>query len=152
MTNPADSDPLIMGVEAAVSELTTEAELAEFDALSAMSTLEIAEERLSSAVQTLTRTTAALRVLRGLAAPMPVHTTGYIQPVATGPEPVRPVVLPGRPDMSTDDGDAPKPASQRSGVQCPGCGDYGTINRNEGYKGTPYTVLVCTACGWERNV
>lgn len=150
MTAP-DSDPLIQGVEAAVATLTTEVEAAEVEAIQAMTTLEIAEERLGYAVQTLTRTTAALRVLRGLAAPMPVQTTGYIQP-ATGPEPTKPTILPGRPDTSTEDGDIPKAPQQRTGPQCPGCGDFGTIQRIEGYKGTPYTVMLCSSCAWERNV
>lgn len=148
MTSP-DSDPLIQGVEAAVATLTTEVEAAEVEAIQAMTTLEIAEERLGSAVQTLTRTTAALRVLRGQA---PAQTLPAVQPKPAGPEPTKPTILPGRPDTSTEDGDVPKAPQQRTGPQCPGCGDFGTIQRIEGYKGTPYTVMLCSSCAWERNV
>jgi hypothetical protein len=142
------SDALIQSVETAVIAATTDADLASLQALTQLSALETARQRLSAAVTTLQRLTTALAFLHGESAV--IHSTGPAS-TSAGPvyDPAKP--LPSEPLRRDIPDSKPAPSGGMSGAQCPGCGSTGTIVKIEGYKGTPYTVLNCTDCGWERN-
>ena len=119
--------------------LQTEAALADAVAAEAAAAAEFAEAnslflesiaRREAAASTVKRIRSALDALQGL---------GAVSAPAESPPEQTPVAA----EI------APKPKKQKSGVQCPSCGDVGTLNQYAGYKGSTKTVTVCSGCSAE---
>lgn len=126
---------LIEQTEAAMASAVTEVDAAESEALAIVDLFDAAGSRLEAATTTLRRVLGALAVLQGRS---PVHSAG----LSINPE--QAVIV-----------DKPKPPRRKvapQGAECPGCGERGTITRQDNYKGTPYSVMQCSACQWQRNV
>src|SRR3972149_3025219 len=126
---------LIEQTEAALGSAGTGGGAAESEALAIVDLFDAAGSRLEAATTTLRRVLGALAVLQGLS---PVHSAG----LSINPE--QAVIV-----------DKPKPPRRKAapqGAECPGCGDRGTITRQDNYKGKPYSVMQCGACQWQRNV
>jgi hypothetical protein len=153
------SDELTKVVEAQAAAATEDLGWAVARADEAIDVLEKAYDELAKAAVVAQRIAGALAVLRGQSAPHLVAT----QPAAAPAAPVSagPVYGGGLPPTEapskrfipdSEPVRVAEPASEaEGGVQCPGCGGINTISQIRGYKGTPYTVMVCSACQWERN-
>jgi len=122
--------------------LQTEAALADAVAAEAAASAEFAEAnalflesiaRREAAASTVKRIRSALDALQGLG-----------QGVAVADEPPKQAAPP-----ITEPPPAPKPKKQKTGLQCPSCGDVGTLNQYAGYKGSTKTVTVCSGCSAE---
>ena len=123
--------------------LQTEAALADAVAAEAAASAEFAEAnalflesiaRREAAASTVKRIRSALDALQGLGA---VSATSEAPPVLD------------RPVSETERAPKPRRQRQKSGLQCPSCGDVGTLNQYAGYKGSTKTVTVCSGCSAE---
>lgn len=126
---------LVLQMEAALADAEAADLAAEIEAKAAQELAAEAAARLKAAQDSTHRVRAALAALLG--------------------EPVSGPVLAATAALGeTGAGSPPKGSPkkrQKDGVQCPGCGETGTIDRIDGYKGTPYSVIQCRECNWERQ-
>ena len=119
--------------------LQTEAALADAVAAEAAASAEFAEAnslflesiaRREAAASTVKRIRSALDALQGLGqVPVSADEPAAISSAAPAP--------------------APKPKKQKSGLQCPSCGEFGSLVAHAGYKGSTKTVTVCSGCSAE---
>ena len=126
--------------------LQTEAALADAVAAEAAASAEFAEAnslflesiaRREAAADTVKRIRSALEALQGLGQ-VSVRADEPSEPQAVTPH--------------SEPAPAPKPSKQKrqkSGIQCPSCGEQGSLVAHAGYKGSTKTVTVCSGCSAE---
>ena len=129
--------------------LQTEAALADAVAAEAAAAAEFAEAnslflesiaRREAAASTVKRIRSALSALSGESTVGTAQVDGQAAPAPAVPPFESPCVTAVVPT---------KQRKQKSGLQCPSCGDVGTLNQYAGYKGSTKTVTVCSGCSAE---
>jgi len=125
---------LILQTEAALAEAVAALDAAQSEACAADALAAEADKRCDAAYDTVKRIRSALEALQGL---------GQVSVRADEPSELQAVTPHSEPAP------APKPKKQKTGLQCPSCGDVGTLNQYAGYKGSTKTVTVCSGCSAE---
>ena len=129
--------------------LQTEAALADAVAAEAAAAAEFAEAnslfleaiaRREAAADAVKRIRSALSALSGESAVGSVQVDGLAAQAPAAPPVESPGITAAVP---------PKQRKQKTGLQCPSCGDVGTLNHYAGYKGSTKTVTVCSGCSAE---
>lgn len=125
---------LILQTEAALAEAVAAENAAGVEAEAAQALASESAARLKAAQDSTQRVRAALAALLGESVAGPAQ--------AVDQSPGLNAAVPPK---------GPPKKRQKDGVQCPGCGETDTIDRIDGYKGTPYSVIQCRECNWERQ-
>jgi len=131
---------LILQTEAALADAVAALDAANAELAAAQTLARECAERSEMAASVAGRIRSALSALSGESTAGSAQVDGLAAQAPAAPPVESPSVTAAVP---------PKQRKQKSGLQCPSCGDVGTLNQYAGYKGSTKTVTVCSGCSAE---